>query len=68
MSRKPTAYQKPLGISLGAQLTFEEHLKVITTKLNKTMGLLLKFTKKLPKPALITMHKAFVRPLYIMAT
>ena len=45
MSRKPTAYQKPLGISLGAQLTFEEHLKVITTKLNKTMGLLLKFTK-----------------------
>ena len=68
MSRKPTAYQKHLGISLGAQLTFEEHLKVITTKLNKTMGLLLKFTKKLPKPALITMHKAFVRPLYIMAT
>ena len=46
MSRKPTAYQKPLGISLGAQLTFEEHLKVITTKLNKTMGLLLKFTEK----------------------
>ena len=46
ISRKPTPYQNHLGISLAAQLMFEEHLKVITTKLNKTMGLLLKFTKK----------------------
>ena len=38
-----TPYQKHLGISLGDQLRFEKHLKVITTKLNKTIGLLLKF-------------------------
>ena len=29
-------YQKHLGIFLDAQLTFEEHLKVITAKVNKT--------------------------------
>ena len=28
-------YQRHLGIFLDAQLTFEEHLKVITTKVNK---------------------------------
>ena len=38
-------YQKHLGIFLDARLTFEEHMKVITTKVNKTIGLL----RKLPK-------------------
>ena len=35
-------HQKHLGINLDARLTFEEHLKVITTKVNKTVGLLRK--------------------------
>ena len=30
-------YQKHLGIFLDAQLTFEEHLKVVTTKVNKAI-------------------------------
>ena len=33
-------YQNHLGIFLDAQLTFEEHLKLITTKVNKTTGML----------------------------
>ena len=32
-------YQKHLGIFLDARFTFEGHLKVITTKVNKTIGL-----------------------------
>ena len=36
-------YQKHLGIFPDAQITFEEHLKVITTELNKTIGLIRKF-------------------------
>ena len=32
-----TTYQKYFGIFLDARLTFEEHLKVITTKVNKTI-------------------------------
>ena len=56
-----TPYQKHLGIFLDTQLTFEEHLKVITTKVNKTIGLLWKLQKTLPRPVLMTMYKTFVR-------
>ena len=37
-------------------------MKVITTKVNKTIGLLRKLQKTLPRPVLMTMCKAFVRP------
>ena len=33
-----TPYQKRLGIFLDTRLTFEEHLKVIATKVNKTIA------------------------------
>ena len=56
-----TPYQKHLGTFLDARLTFEEHLKVITTKVNKTIGLLRKLQKTLPRPVLMTMYKTFVR-------
>ena len=54
-------YQKHLGLFLDAQLTFEQHLKVITTKVNKTIGLLQKMQKTLPRAVLMTMFKALVR-------
>ena len=57
-----TPYQKHLGIFLDVRLTFEEHLKVITTKVNKTIGLLRKLQKTLPRPVLMIIYKAFVRP------
>ena len=44
--------QKHLGIFLDSRLTFQEHLKVITTKVNKTIGLLRKLQKILPRPVL----------------
>ena len=47
---------------LDAQLTFEDHLKVITTKVNKTIGLIQKLQNVFPRPALMTIYKAFVRP------
>ena len=56
-----TPYQKHLGIFLNAWLIFEEHLKVITTKVNKPIALLQKSQKALPKSVLMTMYKAFVR-------
>ena len=55
-------YQNHLGVFLGTRLTFEKHLKVITTKVNKTIGLLLTLQKTLPRPVLLAMYKAFVRP------
>ena len=56
-----TLYQKHLSIFLDAQLTFEEHLKVITTKVNKTIGLLPKLQHFLPRSVLMIIYKAFVR-------
>ena len=55
-------YQKHPGIFFNVRLNFEKHLKAITTKVNRTIGLLRKLQKTLPRPALMTMYKAFVRP------
>ena len=57
-----TASQKHLGIILDSQLMFETHLKTVTTKINKTIGLLRKLQNVLPRSALTTIYKAFVRP------
>ena len=54
--------QKYLGLLLDEQLTFCEHLKMLRSKINKTIGLLQKFWNLLPISALITIYKAFVRP------
>ena len=55
-------YQKHLGIILDSKLTFENHLNIVTTKINKAIGLLCKLQNLLPRTALITIYKAFVRP------
>ena len=57
-----TPYQKYLGIFLDAQLTSEDYLKVITTKVNKTIGLLWKLQNILLRPTLMTIYKTFVGP------
>ena len=54
--------QKHLGIILAEQLTFFENLKILTSKINKTIGLLRKLQNPLPRSVLITIYKAFVRP------
>ena len=47
--------QKQLG-------TFEEHLKMILDKVIKTTGLLNNLHNILPRSALFTIYKGFVRP------
>ena len=53
--------QSPYQKDFGTQLTFEEHLKIITIKANKSIGLSQKLQNILPRPALMTIYKAFVR-------
>ena len=55
-------YQKHLGIILDSKLTFENHVNMVTTKINKTIGLLRKLQNLLPRTILIKIYKAFVRP------
>ena len=47
---------------LDSKLNFEEHLKTIVNKINKTIGLLHKFQNFLPKKWLFTIYKFFIRP------
>ena len=54
--------QKHLGMILDAKLNFQEHIKNILTKVNKTTGLLRKLQNILPRGSLITIFKSFVKP------
>ena len=47
---------------LHCKLNFEEHLKTIFNKVNKTIGLLRKFQNFLPRKSLLARYKSFIRP------
>ena len=57
-----SSFQKHLGVILDSKLIFDEHLKMVSLKISKTLGLLRKLHNLLPRSALITIYKAFVRP------
>ena len=54
--------QKHPGVMLDVKLTFEEHLKNVFNKTNKTIRFLRKPSNLLPRQGLITIYKAFVSP------
>ena len=58
--------QKHLGMFLDCKLNFEEHLKTIVNKINKTIGLLCKFQNFLPRKSLLTIYKSFIRSPLVM--
>ena len=55
-------YQKHLGIILDSKLTFENHINMVTTKINKTIAFLCELKNLLPRTALIRIYNVFVRP------
>ena len=55
-------FQTHLGVILDVKLTFEEHLKNVFNKANKTIGLLRKLSNLLPRQALVIIYKSFIRP------
>ena len=54
--------QKALGMVLDTNLNFQEHLKSILSKANKTIGLLRKLHHILPRFPLLTIYRSFMRP------
>ena len=54
--------QKHLGVILDSKLIFDEDLKILSLRISKTLGLLWKLHKLLPRSALISIHIAFFRP------
>ena len=59
---KQTAFQKHLGLILDSQLSFEEHIKTIFSKVYKTIGLIRKMINSLLRPSLMNIYKSFIRP------
>ena len=54
--------QKHLGLELDKKLSLKEHLKDKFAKVNRGIGNLKKLSGFLPRPALITLYKSFIRP------
>ena len=54
--------QKHLGLLLDHKLDFNDHLKVISAKFSKGVGLLRKLNHILPRSSLLTIYKSFIRP------
>ena len=61
-SVKQVPSQKHLGLILDNKSSFQEHLKNISNKVNKTIGLLQKLQNILPSEPQLTIYKSFVRP------
>ena len=57
-----TNSQKYLRVVLDSKLTFHNHLHIVFAKVRKTVGLLRKLNSILPRAALVTIFKTFVRP------
>ena len=54
--------QKHLSIILDNRLSYEEHLRLVFSKINRTIGLLRKLLCLIPRSALLTIYKTSVQP------
>ena len=54
-------FEKNLDLTLDIKLNFSEHIKSITKKISKTMGLLRKSQQILSRSSLLTICKTFIR-------
>ena len=58
-----TTYQKHLGLILDEKLNFKQHVESAISKINKGIGVIKKLRYSLPRKSLVTIYKAFLRPL-----
>ena len=56
------SYQKHLGIVLDSKLNFNTHIDKKIKKCNKLIGLMKRLSVNLPRSALLTIYKSFIRP------
>ena len=57
-----TSHQKHLGLYLNEKLNYNHYVKEIISKVNKEIGTIRKLTSILPRNALPTIYKSFIRP------
>ena len=56
-------YQKHLGILLDEKLNFKQHVDSAILKMNNSISVIKKLRHSLPRKSLLTIYKAFLRPL-----
>ena len=56
-------YQKHLGLMLNEKLNFIQHIVNAISKVNEGISIMKKLRYSLPRKSLITIYKAFLRPL-----
>ena len=56
------SHQKHLGIVLDSKLNFNTHIDQKIKKCNKLIGLMKRLSVNLPRSALLTIYKSFIRP------
>ena len=57
-----SSYQKHLGKVLDSKLSFNTHIDQKIKKCNKLIGLMKRLSVNLPRSALLTIYKSFIRP------
>ena len=57
-----TSHQKHHGFYLDEKLNFSHQVKEIVSKVNKEIGIIRKLKSIVPRNALLTIYKAFIRP------
>ena len=62
-SVKQVPSQNHLGMYLDNKLNFQKHLNNVLSKVSKTIGLLRKLQAFLLRQSLVTVYKAFIRPI-----
>ena len=63
MQVERTSYKKHLGILLHEKLNFKKHIDSVLPKINKVISVIRKLRHSLPRKSLLTIYKAFFRPL-----
>ena len=58
-----TSYQKHLGLLLDEKRNFKQHVDSAILKMNKGISVIKKLRHSLPRKSLLTIYKAFLRPL-----
>ena len=55
-------FEKDLGIHLDEELKFKHHINEKINKANKGIGIIRKLNNILPRSALLTIYRSFIRP------
>ena len=58
---KRVPHQKHLGLILDDKLNFKQHAKVLIDKASKGIGVIRKLRYSIPRQALVTLYKSFIR-------